>query len=342
MRLQTEISPDRIGWEGRESGVGFVVVESAFWAPRFSVQRPKTLILKGFGAISGKNLGRPKRRSNDHGSNARWGCVLGPLIGASEPSSRPQPQYWIKFLDPWMHDFKLQLSFFAYRWAFAYSLFRCSLRALPTVPSSLKSLHAWNQSRSLGRGCDEALFSEKIRVFSKRGEAIQWMRGLVRISTGKACSVKRVGPFTDRRTLNIEELLSSSPSLGILLLGGERGGGEPGICDGRMPVITGQTNTVPPKRCDTPCLAQGRPKLHNICMTVWCRSPDGQRHRTVMKKALRNRSPPSASPPIKTLKTLTSLNKEVRTFFLGDNSTWSIPSLSSLSDYSIWRPWGLF
>ena len=38
-----------------------------------------------------------------------------------------------------------------------------------------------------------------------------------------------------------------------------------------------------------------------------------------------------------TLKTLTSLNKEVRPFFLSDNSIWSLPSLSSLSDYSIWR-----
>ena len=37
------------------------------------------------------------------------------------------------------------------------------------------------------------------------------------------------------------------------------------------------------------------------------------------------------------LKTLTSLNKEVRPFFLGDNSIWSFPSVSSLSDYSIWR-----
>ena len=83
------------------------------------------------------------------------------------------------------------------------------------------------------------------------------------------------------------------------VVGGERGGGEPGICDGRMPLRTGQTNTVLPKRCDTPCLAQGRPKLRNICMTVRCRSPDGQRHRTVMQKALRNRSPPSASPPSK-------------------------------------------
>ena len=32
---------------------------------------------------------------------------------------------------------------------------------------------------------------------------------------------------------------------------------------------------------------------------------------------------------------LTSLNKEVRPFFLGDNSIWSFPSVSSLSDYSI-------
>ena len=87
--------------------------------------------------------------------------------------------------------------------------------------------------------------------------------------------------------------------LGFFCWGGERGGGEPGICDGRMPLSTRQTNTVPPKRCDTPCLAQGRPKLRNICMMVPCRSTDGQRHRTVMPKALRNRSPPSASPPSK-------------------------------------------
>ena len=38
-----------------------------------------------------------------------------------------------------------------------------------------------------------------------------------------------------------------------------------------------------------------------------------------------------------TLKTLTSLNKEVRPFFLSDNSIWSFPSVSSPSDYSIWR-----
>ena len=38
-----------------------------------------------------------------------------------------------------------------------------------------------------------------------------------------------------------------------------------------------------------------------------------------------------------TLKTLTSLNKEVRPFFLGDNSIWRLPSPSSLNDYSSWR-----
>ena len=37
------------------------------------------------------------------------------------------------------------------------------------------------------------------------------------------------------------------------------------------------------------------------------------------------------------LKTLTSLNKEVGPFFLSDNSIWGLPSVSSLSDYSIWR-----
>ena len=43
------------------------------------------------------------------------------------------------------------------------------------------------------------------------------------------------------------------------------------------------------------------------------------------------------TPPGHPLKTLTSLNKEVRRFFLGDNSIWSYPSVSSLSDYSTSR-----
>ena len=41
--------------------------------------------------------------------------------------------------------------------------------------------------------------------------------------------------------------------------------------------------------------------------------------------------------PALALKTITSLNKEVRPFFLSDNSIWSFPSASSRSDYSIWR-----
>ena len=73
------------------------------------------------------------------------------------------------------------------------------------------------------------------------------------------------------------------------------GGGEPGICDGRMPLSTGQTNTVPPKRCYIPCLAQARSKLRNTCMTVRCRSPDGQRHRKPF--------PPISVPPIKRIPT---------------------------------------
>ena len=49
------------------------------------------------------------------------------------------------------------------------------------------------------------------------------------------------------------------------------------------------------------------------------------------------RFPRSLSRACMPLKTLTSLNKEVTPFFLSDNSTWSFPSVSSLSDYSIWR-----
>ena len=36
-------------------------------------------------------------------------------------------------------------------------------------------------------------------------------------------------------------------------------------------------------------------------------------------------------------KTLTSLNKESRPFFLGDKGIWSSPYIFSLSDYSTWR-----
>ena len=48
------------------------------------------------------------------------------------------------------------------------------------------------------------------------------------------------------------------------------------------------------------------------------------------------------TPKSSTLRTLTSLNKESRPFFLSDNSIWWFPSVSSLSDYSIWRSRRLF
>ena len=44
-----------------------------------------------------------------------------------------------------------------------------------------------NQSRFLGRGCDEAIFSEKKGFSVKRGRQFsEWGVGLARISTGKA------------------------------------------------------------------------------------------------------------------------------------------------------------
>ena len=67
-------------------------------------------------------------------------------------------------------------------------------------------------SRFWGRGCDEALFSEEKGFSVKRGEAIQWMRGLVRISTGKAIQWRGPGHSVNRRSLKTEKLLSSSPS----------------------------------------------------------------------------------------------------------------------------------
>ena len=45
----------------------------------------------------------------------------------------------------------------------------------------------------------------------------------------------------------------------------------------------------------------------------------------------------SVKSPVKFKDLETSLNNEVRPFFLSDNSIWSFRSVSSLSDYSIWR-----
>ena len=54
-----------------------------------------------------------------------------------------------------------------------------------------------------------------------RGEAIQWMRGLVRISTGKAIQWRGSDHSLNRRTPTAEKLLSSSPSRHQLLGLGE-------------------------------------------------------------------------------------------------------------------------
>ena len=64
--------------------------------------------------------------------------------------------------------------------------------------------------------------------------------------------------------------------------------------------------------------------------------------RSIENEIFRSLSPLGLAPSLidflseaQTLKTLTSLNKEVRPFFLGDNSIWRSASFSSLSDYSI-------
>ena len=69
-----------------------------------------------------------------------------------------------------------------------------------------------HKSRFLGRASDEALFSEKKGVFSEEGGGIQWMRRLVRISTGKAIQWRGPGHSVNRRTPKIEKLLSKSTS----------------------------------------------------------------------------------------------------------------------------------
>ena len=81
--------------------------------------------------------------------------------------------------------------------------------AIPEAPLDLRALDQARKKSEpiLGRGCDEALFSEKKGFSLKRGEAIQWMGALVRISTGKAIPWRGPG-----RTLKTEKLLSSSPS----------------------------------------------------------------------------------------------------------------------------------
>ena len=55
-----------------------------------------------------------------------------------------------------------------------------------------------------GRGCDEAEISEEKRLFIEWGQGIQWMKALVRNSTGKAIQWRGLGHSVNRRTLKIE------------------------------------------------------------------------------------------------------------------------------------------
>ena len=66
----------------------------------------------------------------------------------------------------------------------------------------------------LGKGMRRSTFlrGKKGGFSVKGGEAIQWIRGVVRISTGKAIQWRGPGHSLNRRTLKTEKLLSSSPS----------------------------------------------------------------------------------------------------------------------------------
>ena len=92
---------------------------------------------------------------------------------------------------------------------------------------------------------------------------------------------------------------------------------------------TGETNTVLPKRCNTPCLLQGRPKSHNIRGTAQSRSADCKRLRTVMQKALKNRSPPNSVPPINRAR-----NRPINIDMVGGTVFWT--NRNRLSDQ--WDP----
>ena len=67
----------------------------------------------------------------------------------------------------------------------------------------------------LGKGMRRSTFQWKKGLSVKRGEAIQWKRGLARMSTGNAIQWRGSGHSLNRRTLKTEKLLSSSQSLRI-------------------------------------------------------------------------------------------------------------------------------
>ena len=102
---------------------------------------------------------------------------------------------------------------------------------LPSFGAVMLHIYHPDQDRCLisepifGKGMRRSTFQWKKGFSAKRGEAIQWIRGLVRISTGKAIQCRGSGHSLNRRTLKTEKLLSSSPSRKSALIisaGGEK------------------------------------------------------------------------------------------------------------------------
>ena len=84
---------------------------------------------------------------------------------------------------------------------------------LRPCPSLIFLFYQGKSEPIFGKGMRRSTFQWKKGFFSETGgEAIQWMGGLVRISTGKAIQWRAPGDSVNRRTLESEKLLSSSPS----------------------------------------------------------------------------------------------------------------------------------
>ena len=100
--------------------------------------------------------------------------------------------------------------FWSQKWHFPDFLFRGSVEGRGGCKTN-------QTSRSRFWGKEDAtktkqMFSEQKGYFSEKGGGIQWMRGLVRISTGKAIHWRGPGHSVNRRTLKRQKLLSSPSS----------------------------------------------------------------------------------------------------------------------------------
>ena len=75
----------------------------------------------------------------------------------------------------------------------------------------------WRSEPIFGKGMRQSIFQWKKGFSVKRGDVIQWIRGLVRISTGKAIQWRGSGHSLSHRSLKTKKLLSSFPSENHLL-----------------------------------------------------------------------------------------------------------------------------